>query len=126
MSRWLAVLAFLVGCATSHGPVGVLAPSSDVVGSKLLRSHAVGRSCRTRVFGIGRGTAAPQLHEALAQILAQDEEGDVVLNADVRSSSLVTGVYNRHCLEVEGDLARAVPTIAVPGPAGHGSHGVHH
>ena len=126
MTRWLALLGVLAGCAVSHGPVGVIAPSADVLGTKLLRSRAIGRSCRTRVLGVPWGAGAPQLHEALAKILAHDEEGDVVVNADVRSSTLVTGVYNRRCLEVQGDLARAVPTIAVPGPAEHGSHGAHH
>ena len=126
MTRWLVLLGMLAGCVTSHGTVGVLAPSGDVVGTKLLRSRAVGRSCRTRILGVARGADAPQLQEALAEILAQDEEGDVVLNADVRSSAFLTGVYNRRGLEIQGDLARAVPTIAVPGPAGHGSHGAHH
>jgi hypothetical protein len=126
MIRPLVALVVLAGCVTSHGPVGVIAPSADVLGTKLLRPHVVGRSCRSWVFGVPVGTGEPELQEAVGQILAHDAEGDVVVNADVRSSVLVTGVYNRCCVEVEGDLARAVPTIAVPGPAGHGSHGAHH
>jgi hypothetical protein len=126
MSRWIVALAVLAGCVSFHGPVGVLAPSADIVGTKLLRPHAVGRSCRTQLFGLPWGAGAPKLDEALATILAQDEEGDVVLNAEVRSSALVTGVYNRRCLEIRGDLARAVPTITVPGPAEHRGHGAHH
>ena len=126
MTRPFVALVVLAGCVTSHGPVGVIAPSADVVGTKLLRPHVVGRSCRSRVLGVPVGTGDPQLQEAVAQILAQDAEGDVVLNAEVRATVLVTGVYNRCCVEVEGDLARAVPTIAVPGPTGHGSHGAHH
>jgi len=126
MNRWLAVLVGVVGCVTSHGTVGVIGPSADVVGTKLLKPGVVGRSCRTRVFGVARGGDRPQLTQALGKILAEDEEGDIVLNADVRTSVLVTGVYNRHCLEVQGDLGRTVPTIAVPGPSGHAGHGAHH
>lgn len=126
MIRWLFVLVVLGGCATSRGRVGVIAPSSEVLGAKLLKPGAVGRSCRTQIFGLPPDAGVPQFEEAIAAILAQDEEGDVVLNADVRSSALLTGVYNRRCLDIRGDLARGVPTIAVPGPAGHAGHGAHH
>src|SRR6185436_3587942 len=34
MIRWVVVLAGLAGCVSSHGPVGVIAPSADVVGTK--------------------------------------------------------------------------------------------
>ena len=56
---------------------------------------------------------------------ALDPEGNVVANADVRWRRLVTGVYNRRCVEVRGDLARTVSTIRLPGPPGHEGHGAH-
>lgn len=126
MRRWIALLGVLTGCAISQGPVGVIGPSADVFGTKLLRSGTTGHSCRTRVLGVPLRAGAPELREALAEMLAQDEEADVVLNADVRSWALMTGLYNRRCLEVRGDLSRVVPTIALPGSMQHGSHGDRH
>jgi len=41
------------------------------------------------------------------------------VNAEVRWHRLVTGVYNRRCVEVRGDLARALSTITLPAPPGH-------
>ncbi len=59
---------------------------------------------------------------ALAGIMALDREGDVVANARVSWRRIVTGVYNRRCVEIRGDLARTVSTVRLPMPAGHGSH----
>jgi hypothetical protein len=125
MIRWPTFLAVLAGCASSYGPVGILGSSADVVGTKLLRPGVIGRSCRSRVFGIPLDGDSPALREAMSQILALDEEGDVVINADVRSWSLLTGIYERRCLEIRGDLARAITTMAVPGPASHTGHRGH-
>jgi hypothetical protein len=63
----------------------------------------------------------PSLDEALRRILAVDAEGNVVVNAEVRWRRFVTGLYDRRCVEVRGDLARTVSTIHAPGAAGHHS-----
>ena len=116
------VLLALTGCAESLGSIGVITPDADEVGLKLLRPNAVGRSCRSSVIGIPLQAAEPTLREAIAGILALDAEGNVVANAEVRWRHLVTGLYNRRCIEVRGDLARTVSTIRLPMPAGHEGH----
>src|SRR5262249_28323149 len=124
MRRILAATLLLTGCTASLGPVTLLRTDADVVGLKLLRPGLQGRSCRGSVLGVSSRAGAPALGEALAQILAADPEGNVVTGAEVTWSELVTGIYNRRCVEVRGDLARAVSTLKLPMAAGHapGTH----
>ena len=58
------------------------------------------------VLGVPVRAGTPALGEAVAQILAADPEGNVVMRAEVTWSELVTGIHNRRCVEVRGDLAR--------------------
>jgi hypothetical protein len=117
----LAALS-LTGCAASLGTIGLVSPDGDQVGLKLLRPGVTGRSCRVSVLGVPLGAGTPDVHEALGEILALDREGNVVANAELRWDRLVTGVYNRRCVEVHGDLARTVSTIRLPAPPAHHGH----
>jgi len=125
MRRLLAPtsLLALAGCATSFGRLGVVSPDPDAIGVKLLRPGVEGRSCRASVLGVPLGRGAPELHEALAHILALDAEGNVVTHAQVTWRHFVTGLYNRRCLEVRGDLGRTVSTLTLPTPMSHPEHG---
>jgi hypothetical protein len=124
MTRLAAVLlaATLAGCTTPLGVVGALLPAADRMGTKLLRPGVVGRSCAAQVFGVPTADADAALEKALAQILALDAEGDVVTNAEVSSWAFLTGVYNRRCIQVRGDLARTVRVITLPASPGHLGH----
>jgi hypothetical protein len=124
MRRGLVAItvAVVAGCTSSLGTLGVVHPDADDVGLKLLRPDVSGLSCRSSVAGIPLRAGEPDVREALAGIMALDREGDVVANARVSWHQLVTGVYNRRCVEIRGDLARTVSTVRLPMPAGHGSH----
>jgi hypothetical protein len=117
----LAVLA-LAGCATSLGSIGVLARDDDALSVKMLVPGAVGRSCRSSVVGLPLSAGDPTVDEALGQILARDAEGNVVTEAEVVSERLVTGVYNRRCVSVRGNLARMITTVTLPMPDHAGHH----
>jgi hypothetical protein len=117
----LAALFLLVGCSASLGPVGVLAVDPNAIGSKLLRPGLEGRSCRSNVLGVPLRAGLPEVGEALAQILAQDPDGNVVTHAEIRARTLVTVVYNRSCIEVRGDLAQATSRLTLPAQ-GHEHH----
>ena len=112
----------LSGCAASLGTVGLVRLDADEVGLKLLRPGVTGHSCRVSLLGVPLTAGAPDLREAIAEILALDREGNVVANAEVRWERLVTGIYNRRCLEVHGDLARTVSIIRLPAPPAHPGH----
>ena len=109
----LAVLAW-TGCATMGGAVGFVGSDPEAASVKLLAPHAVGRSCRTSVFGVRLAPGEPSLEEAMRQIFARDAEGNVVTSAVVRWRVVTTGVYNRRCVEVRGDLGRLISTVVLP------------
>jgi hypothetical protein len=115
-------LAVFTGCTTSFGVVGGVLPDADRMATKILRPDVVGRSCAADVFGISTTDAEPALQAAMAQILALDPEGDVVTHAEISASAFVTGIYNRRCIRVRGDLARSVRVIALPAPPSHHGH----
>jgi len=127
--RWplaLTAIGILLGaCGTETVTTGILGPGASGVGVKMLRPAAVGRVCRASLLGFVQTSKNPLLAEALEQILALDPEGDAVANARVRWDHVTTGVYNRHCVEVRGDLVRVVPTMVLGGPAGHADHMAH-
>jgi hypothetical protein len=115
----VALAIVLSGCATSLGTVGVVVPDGDAVGVKLLQPGVTGSSCRRAILGVRLDDGEPSLDEALRRILAVDTEGNVVVNAEVRWRRFVTGLYDRRCVEVRGDLARTASTITLPTPPGH-------
>ncbi len=109
----VAAAAALAGCSASLGSMGVLLPEASSVGLKVLRPGVRGRSCRASIAGLPLDAGEPELREAVAQVLALD----ALTNAEVRWQRLVTGLYNRRCVEVRGDLARVVPSVTLPMPA---------
>lgn len=122
MKRRLVFLCLvLAGCASSLGQAGLMVNERDALGVKMITPNAIGRSCRSSVFGIPLEAGEPSLREALTEILARDGEADVVAGAEVRWKRVMTGVYNRRCVEVQGDLARVITTIRLPVP-GHPAH----
>ncbi|HZP42346.1 MAG TPA: hypothetical protein VFD84_12670 [Candidatus Binatia bacterium] len=109
----------LAGCAAPLGSVGTLGAPSDLVATKLLRPGARARACRTAVLGVRVGGDERPLDAAVAQLLALDAEGDIVTNLRMRTSGVATGLYDRRCVELEGDLGRTIRTITLSVPGGH-------
>jgi hypothetical protein len=118
--RWALLAAIaLGGCTVPLGRVALVTPGSAAPATKLLRPGAEGRSCRSRVLGIVTRGGEPSLDDALAQILALDAEGNGVADVEVRVEELLTGVYDRRCVVVRGDLVRTIGTITLPMPGHH-------
>ena len=124
ISRTLAgaLAAGLIGCSTPLGSVNVLQPKFDTFGVKVLTPGVAGRSCRTSIFGMALAAGDPDVREAIAQILALDAEGDVVTDAQISAERVFTGVYNRRCVWIRGNLGRTIRTITLPMPASHQGH----
>jgi hypothetical protein len=114
----VAVLA-LAGCATSLGTAGVLVPDADALGVKLLHPGVSGRSCRASIIGVPLEDGSPSLREAMARALALDSEANALTDADVRWERVVTGLYNRRCVAVSGNLVRTISSVTIP-MVGHG------
>ena len=74
------------------------------------------------MFGVSREPGDPSVTEAVAQLLAHDAEADVVTDASIGSDRLLTGVYNRRCVWVRGNLGRTIRIVTVPMPPSHHDH----
>ena len=74
-------------------------------------------------MGIPVGPRALGLEEALGRVLALDPEGNVVTHVEVSERRFLTGVYNRRCIVLRGDLGRTVPSVTLPALDGHRAHG---
>lgn len=118
----LAAFSAPLGCSNNLGSIPLLHPNADAIGTKLLRPGAEGRSCRASVLGVALEPGLPDVQEAIAHLVALDAEGDAVVNAQVSEAWLATGVYNRRCIVVRGDLCRVVETLTLPGSHVHGVH----
>lgn len=110
-----AVLAS--GCTTSLGRVPFVA--ADTTATKLLRPGVEARSCRASVFGVATASGEPSAGEAVAQLTALDEEANGLADAELRTERVTTGVYNRRCVVVRGDLVRTISSVTLPMPEGH-------
>jgi hypothetical protein len=117
------VLTTCLGCAASTSRLELLTPRPGVVGLKLLHPGVEQRACTSSVLGVG--PPAPRVEELVAALLARDDEAQVLADAEVRWDVLLTGVYNRRCVAVRGDLARPTSTVVLPAPPG-GHAGHHH
>lgn len=120
--RVFLAVTVLTACTTRLGTAPLVARDAELVGTKLLRPGATGRSCRTTVLGVPLGGGAGTIDDAMARLLALDSEGDLVSNAVVEEERIVTGVVNRRCIVLRGDLGRSITTVVIPAPAGHHGH----
>ena len=125
MRTWMLLAGLVVsaGCGRALGPIGLLAAEEDVAGVKLLRPGVLARSCQGAILGVPLSSTPPTVKEALRQLLATDPEANVVTNAEVAVEQFTSGLYNRCCVTVRGNLGRLIPTVTLPAPAGHGAHG---
>ncbi len=116
----LGVVACL-GCSTHLGrlPLVVTAPERGV---KMIRPNVVARACRSAAFGVSLGGDTDLVAAALAQLQAVDAEADVVTDVQVDEERLVTGLYDRDCVVLRGDVGREVSTVVLPRSPGHEHH----
>jgi len=123
--RWSTVTTVLclvsAGCVAWVERAGVVARDEQLVATKLLLPQATARACASSLLGFPLGTDAG-LDAAVSTLLARDDEANVLTNVEVRRQAVVTGVYNRRCVEVRADVGRIIPTLALPMPGGHESH----
>lgn len=108
-------LACMLGCGWSLGDIPVVGVDDDRAGFKMLRPGAEATSCRTSVLGISLARdRGGSLDDAIQQLLKLDEEANVLRHVQVRTSSVVTGLYNRRCLTVSADVGRAASVVRLP------------
>lgn len=85
---------------------------------KMLHPGAHARVCRSSVFGIPLESAQQPLRE----IFRIDPESDVLSHAQMTTESIATGVFNRICVELVGDLGREISVVRLPVVGDHEHH----
>jgi hypothetical protein len=88
----------------------------------MIRPNARVRECRSSIFGVPLQSSATT--SLMTALLAVDSEADVVSKAHVTTESVATGIYNRTCVELVGDLGREVNVVRLPAVGGGHEH--HH
>lgn len=116
----LGLMMLAGGCMTTTVELGLVRPTAETVGLKMIRPGARVRDCRSSLFGVPlRAGATTSL---LSGLLAIDAEADVVSKARVTTESIATGIYNRTCVELVGDLGREVNVVRLPDVGGGHEH----
>jgi len=91
----------------------------------MLRPGATARVCSGSIgAGLGLG-AGDLLGTCVRRLLAQDPEGDAIVNAEVEWAWRSVVLYGWHCVRIRGDLVRAAPAVVLPMPGGHEGHQGH-
>jgi hypothetical protein len=111
------VAMVLSACSAELGsiPMATLDPSVSV---KVLRPRAVARACRSSLLGLGADAGLP-LDAAVRALLASDQEANALTEVSVQTSTITTGIYNRWCVEIRGDLVRVISTVVLPAVGAH-------
>lgn len=118
----MAVTMLLAGCMTTTAELGLVRPTAEAVGVKMIRPAARVRQCRSSILGIPLQSSTTT--SLMTALLAIDAEANVVSKAHVTTESMATGIYNRTCVELVGDLGREVNVVRLPAVGGGHEH--HH
>jgi hypothetical protein len=118
----LVVLLAGLGCAGWTSRLDLLTARPGVLGLKLLHPGVEMRVCAASVLGFG--PPPPRVQDVVGTLLDRDDEAQVLADAEVRWDVVLTGIYNRRCVTVRGDLARPASTLLLPAP--EGGHAGHH
>lgn len=103
----LLLSSSLVGCATRIGDFTV--GSSKNIGLLSQKGESVsGEDCSSNILGLIplAGPTMPNFKTAVDKAL-EKAKGDVVADAVMWESHVVTLIFNQHCFKVEGKVARA-------------------
>jgi hypothetical protein len=110
----------LSGCVTIQTEFGVVHANAENTSMKMLRPGARVRACRSSLFGIPLQRAT---HGSLVvELLGADAEADVATHVRVVAESITTGIYNRTCLELAGNLGREISEVRLPVVGEHEHH----
>ena len=112
---WLLVAFTLLlgGCRTRHGSLTMLSTTSIPLEFEVIHDHVVGRDCSHDFFYLFRfGMRSPTFDGALDDAIAQVNGADALSDVAIYLDRIVTIVYNRSCIRVEGRAIRIYGTDA--------------
>jgi hypothetical protein len=69
---------------------------------------------------MSRGTTT--VEDLVRGLIKSDPEADVLTNVQMGVSGVMTGVFNRVCFDVTGDLGREISVVRLPAVGGGHEH----
>lgn len=112
----------LIGCTTPLGVVSGLLGPEAYPPAMVLATGATGEDCTSSALALP--SMADGLARAVERALATVPEATLLVDVEISTNTLTTGLYNRRCVRVHGSAAKLVTSIVVMPPGGH--HSEHH
>jgi hypothetical protein len=119
------MLAGLAGCGLGGVSVPLAFVGSQQPGFKMLRPGAAARTCGAMVWPYGARARDGLLDAALADLIAQAAEADLIRDARISWRGVDLLVARVGCVSVRGDVGRMISTVKLPMLGDHGDHGHH-
>lgn len=108
-----AAAVLFAGCTTRYGDLTVGSTKNIPADLEVLRESVVGRDCSHNILGIfGFGVQNPTIDGALDNAIEQVPKADALSDAALYWDRIVTIIYNRACVRVEGSAIRTRGTVA--------------
>ncbi|HWP65210.1 MAG TPA: hypothetical protein VNO26_04760 [Candidatus Limnocylindria bacterium] len=116
MAQRVAVLALagLLGCGLGGGTIPLVPVPAEEPGFKMLRPGARARACGAVVWPYGDRAGGDLLQAAVAELVAQHDEADVVRDLRVSWRGVDVLVAQIGCVWARGDVGRTIPTVTLP------------
>jgi len=104
--RLLLVLCVTTLCACTQRMGDLTFVSSKNIGYRYpaLRRSVRGQDCAQSILFVPWGSLRPDVEEAVDRAVDQVAGGDMLINAAMYNDVLVTLIYNRNCIRVDGDV----------------------
>ena len=95
-----------LGCSTRVGDLSVATPGASPRAFPVVEEKVIGEDCVTSVLFVPIGNTTPTGDAAIDDALAQAPGADALVDASFAWHQLVTVLYNKSCLRVEGTAVR--------------------
>lgn len=102
------------GCVTTRSTIPVIRADQSALGVKMLKPGERVRSCRMWILGVPLSAGGEPIEAMMRALLATDREADVLIDVRIETSSVMTGLFNRVCVDIVGDVAREITVVRLP------------
>jgi hypothetical protein len=108
-TRFLLALCMIgiSACSLRTGDFTLASSRNTGLAYTPLRKNVRGSDCSQSVLFIPWGSMNPNIQDALDDAVRQVPNGDMMINATVHYDILVTLLYNRTCMRIDGDVANS-------------------
>jgi hypothetical protein len=94
------------GCVSNWGSMNLATTRNVSVDAETIQRKVKGEDCLHMVLFIPLGKMNPNIEQAMNNALDTTPDANALINVSVYQETLFTYVYNRSCLQIEGDAVR--------------------